>query len=87
MPGNLLEQLNQTEVPPPPREMERDVHRRVNQWLLFAQVADLVLRAFLHCAVNFMEAVLSAVEFSLTGKYSQRDGAKPGGNTKSEGKS
>lgn len=83
MTNNLLDQLHETEVPPPPSEMTRDVHKRLNQWLAFAQTADLVLRAFGCAAAYFAEAVLGMINYSLTGKYPNppRDEHRRDGNT------
>ncbi len=80
MANNLLDQLNESEVPPPPREMTRDVHERLNQWLVFAQTADLVLRAFGYAAAYFGEAVLGMISYSLTGKFPPRDEHRRDGN-------
>lgn len=69
MATNLLDQLTQTEVPPPPADIDRQVHRRLNQWLLVAQTADLVVRAFGYAAVHLISAIIGAVQLTLTGSY------------------
>jgi len=80
MAHNLLDQLHETDVPPPPSQISRGVHVRLNQWLLFAQVMDLVLRAFAYATGHFAAAVLGMVSYSLTGKFSARDGTDRDGN-------
>jgi len=69
MADNLLDQLHAREVPPPPPQMQRQVHRRLNQWLLAAQTAELVLHAFGYAAVQFGGAVLGLIQYTLTGDY------------------
>ena len=72
MQNNLLEQLGRSEVPPPPQEIRRDVHDRLNQWLLAGQIAELVLYAFGYAALQFGNAIVALLNFSLTGKYQLR---------------
>ena len=69
MANNLLDQLNEGEVPPPPEQLRQDVHQRVNQWLLAAQTAELVLRAFSYAALQFAVAVMGLMNFTVVGKY------------------
>ena len=69
MPNNLLDQLQQSEVPPAPEEIRRAVHARLNQWLLIAQTAELVFSAFGYAALQFTSAVLGLTNFTLSGKY------------------
>jgi hypothetical protein len=75
MPNNLLEQLTKSEIPPPPPDMRRQVHRRLNQWLIAAQMGDMLLRAFVYAAGHFAQAVVSLIFFSLTGKHVTRQTA------------
>lgn len=69
---NLLDQLADVEVPPPPPSLPRDVHDRLNHWLLAAQVADLVFRGFFYGTLYFGQAVAGMIGFTLTGKYQTR---------------
>ena len=69
MVNNLLDQLQQSEVPPAPEEIRRDVHQRLNQWLLVAQTAELVLLGFGYAVLQFASAVLGLTNFTLAGKY------------------
>ena len=70
MATNLLDQLQDTEVPPPPVMIRREVHDRLNQWLLVAQIAELVVYGFGHAAAQFGATVLGLMNFTLTGEYS-----------------
>lgn len=69
MANNLLDQLGQSEVPPAPVEIRRDVHDRLNQWLLVAQTTELVIYAFGFAAAQFASAVLGLINFSVSGDY------------------
>ena len=65
--------------------MRRDVHDRLNQWLLAGQIADLVLHGFGYAALQFASAVIGLMNFSLTGEYKLRrnndeDGDAPQGD-------
>ena len=76
MANNLLDQLQNTEVPPPPVEMRREVHERLNQWLLVGQVSELVLYGFGYAVLQFSEAILGLFNFTLTGNYQLRRGSQ-----------
>jgi hypothetical protein len=75
MSHNLLEQLTKAEIPPPPRDMRRQVHQRLNQWLVAFQMGDMLLRAFVYAAGHFALAVVSLIFFTLTGKHVTRQTA------------
>ena len=77
MPNNLLDQLQHTEVPPAPVEVRREVHDRLNQWLLASQIAELVLYGFGHAVLQFGAAIFGLINFSLTGNYQLRHTTKP----------
>lgn len=64
-----LEQLALLEVPAPPAEFDRQLHRRVNHRLLVQHVADLVLHAMPWAMLCLVQALLGLVRFSLTGKF------------------
>ena len=69
---NLLDQLSKQPVPPPPPDFGRKVHRRLNGWLLFGQLADLTLRGIPFAALHFMRALAAGVMFTLTGRNNDR---------------
>ena len=58
MASDLLEQLAQLEVPPPPAELNQQVHQRVNRSLLVLHVLDLGLRAMPWAMWSSMAGVL-----------------------------
>jgi hypothetical protein len=85
MPQNLLEELTHAEVPPPPLNMQRGVHERLNHWLTTGQLIELVVHAFAYAAYHFAPAVAGAVLCSLTGKFPvPRDARDAHGNEPSE---
>jgi hypothetical protein len=71
MSSNLLEQLAELEVAPPPPQFDRELHQRVNRTLLAQQVADLAIGAVPLAAVEFLRAVAAALAFTMTGHFPQ----------------
>ena len=69
---NLLDQLSQQPVPPPPTDFGRRVHRRLNGWLLFGQLADFALRGIPYAALHFTRALIASVLFTLTGRHQDK---------------
>ena len=85
MPQNLLKELTRAEVPPPPLDMQRGVHERLNHWLATGQVLELVLHAFAYAAYHFAPAVVGLIVYSLTGKFPvTRDAQHERGNEPNE---
>jgi len=83
---NLLEELNRIEVPPPPANMQRGVHERLNHWLATSQLIELVVHAFAYAVYHFAPAIVGAVVLSLSGKFPEtRDDRGTHGNGTSEG--
>ncbi len=74
---DLLEQLAETEVPPPPARLDRDVHRRVNQSLLLLHFAELLFKALPYAIVHLTSGLLGLLNFSVTGKYRAARGDRP----------
>ena len=66
---NLLEQLAELEVPPPPAKFDAQLHDRVNRTLLREQLVDLFVRGLPWAALHFLRAVLGALSYTLTGRY------------------
>jgi hypothetical protein len=77
MPQNLLEELTRAEVPPPPVNMQRQVHERLNHWLATGQLFELVVPAFAYAAYHFAAAIAGAAAFSLTGKFPETRDDRP----------
>ncbi len=69
MATDLLEQLSQSEVPPPPDEFDRQFHRRLNQSLLFGHFVELAVRAIPYAFGFFMWAVIGLLVLSFTGRF------------------
>ena len=69
---NLLDELSQQPVPPPPADFGRRVHRRLNGWLLGGQLADFAVRGMLFAALHFFRALAAGVTFTLTGRHSDK---------------
>ena len=65
---DLLERLAEVEVPPPPQELDRNVHQRVNKLLLIAHLGDLALRGLLYAFMQFMRPTAHLFVLTLTAK-------------------
>lgn len=65
---NVLNELAQQEIPPPPLDLPQEVHHRLNDRLVFWHLADLVMCGIPYALVLFMKALFSAVLVSLSGK-------------------
>lgn len=82
---NLLDELTREEIPPPPVNMQRGVHERLNHWLATSQLIELVVHAFAYAAYHFAFGVAGAVIYSLSGKFPvTRDAGDSSGNGTSE---
>ena len=66
---NLLEQLAELEVPPPPAKFDTQLHDRVNRSLVREQLLDLFVRALPWAALHFLRAIVGVCSFTLTGRY------------------
>ncbi len=71
MPTDLLEKLADVPVPPPPpqKQFDRAVHRRINDRLIVGQILDLSLRGFGFAALHFSRALLGLLRLTFTGKF------------------
>jgi hypothetical protein len=72
MANDLLQRLADSPVPPPPAEFDREVHRRLNSWLVLGQLLDLMFVGVPFVCVHFARAMMGVVVFSLTGRYETR---------------
>jgi hypothetical protein len=68
---DILEQLAEMEVAPPPPEFDRRLHQRVNQSLMVQHVVDFAVGAVPWALWHFFRAVLGLVTFSVTGKFGE----------------
>ncbi len=77
MPTDLLEQLAELPVPPPPspQQFDRAIHRRINDRLIVGQLVDFFLRGFGFAALHFARALIGLLRLTFTGKF---DGPKSG---------
>jgi hypothetical protein len=69
MANNLLDQLANVDVPPPPVEFDRQLHERVNRTLLVVQLIDFAVRALPWALLHFASALRGLVSLTLTGHY------------------
>jgi hypothetical protein len=65
---DLLEELAAQSVPPPPADLDRRVHERVNRLLVAAHFADLALRGVGVAFWHFASPVLHALVLTVTGR-------------------
>jgi hypothetical protein len=64
---NLLDQLAREPVPPPPRSLPVEVHRRINERLVTQHLMDFVVRALPTALLEFLLALLNAIWYSMLG--------------------
>ena len=74
---DIWETLSTTDVPPVPAEFDREVHHRLNDRLLWSQVAELVFLVVPYALVHMVQAVCGLLQFTWSGRFSTRskDGA------------
>lgn len=66
---DLWEALSATDVPPPPAEFDREVHRRLNGRLAWSQVAELVFGVMPYALAQMAQAVCGALLFTWSGRF------------------
>ena len=66
---DLLEQLANEDVPPPPDSLKRDVHDRLNRALLFAHVIELLTQGLIYACGHLLRAGMGLVVYTLSGKF------------------
>ncbi len=66
---DLLDELAEIDVPPLPADLPQGVHKRVNDQLLLAHIADFALRCLPQAMFYFGRALVGACYFSLTGSH------------------
>jgi hypothetical protein len=66
---DLLEQLAELEVAPPPPEFDRRLHERVNRSLMAQHLIDFAVGAVPWAVMHFFRAVVGMLTFSVTGKF------------------
>ena len=81
MATDFLERLAEAEVPPPPNELAREVHGRLNRVLLAVHLVDLALRGTVYALAQFVRPVAHLIALTLTGRPGtpRREGEEDGG--------
>lgn len=69
---NLLEQLADLEVPPPPAQFDEQLHERVNRSLVTWQLVDLAVNGLPWALLHLARALVGLVSFTLTGRYDRK---------------
>jgi hypothetical protein len=76
MPLDLFERLSELDVPPPPANLDRAIHQRVNRSLMAQHLVDFALRAIPLAIFELARAVLAAMLFTLKGRFEDVNGEK-----------
>jgi len=71
--SSFLDQLADVEVPVAPPDFPRQVHHRLNHWLLGLHIGDMVAGAFPYAVQHFARAVVGLVQLTLSGEYPVAD--------------
>jgi hypothetical protein len=84
---DLLESLAEVDVPPVPAapDFSAGVRAKLHPRLLAAHVVGFALQALPWAAVQFVGAVLAALQFSVTGTWANRRGPTARGTDGDEG--
>ena len=72
MATDLLDQLADRDVPPPPEVLDRAVHDEINRTLLWQQAAELCLKATPWVLGHFVQAAVGVIRYTLTGRHTPR---------------
>jgi hypothetical protein len=70
--ADLFEQLAEENVPPPPVDFDRRLHRRLNKHLAVLHVVEFALLVLPYGVAWFGRAVLGFVQLTLTGRHEVR---------------
>ena len=77
MSRSLLESLADADVPPAPVELDRQVHHRLNQTLLIAQLLDFVFCGIPYVFGHLAWGIVHLCESTLSGRFETRPKASP----------
>ncbi len=72
MTRSVLEQLSEQPVPQRPAEFRRHLHQRLNVRLVIVQVVEIAVCLLPYAFIYFLETLLGAVGFSLTGRFPEK---------------
>jgi hypothetical protein len=67
--ADLFEQLAEREVPPPPVDFDRRLHRRLNKYLVALHLVEFVLRVLPYGFAHLGRAVIGFMHMTLTGRH------------------
>ena len=66
---DLFEQLSQREVPPPPSNLGKRVHERVNQALTLLHVFEVLFKVMPYALLHFGLALVGLISYTITGRF------------------
>ena len=72
MAPNLLDQLAELDVPPPPAAFDAELHDKVNRSLVITQFTDLAVSALPYAIAEFFRALVGLAIFTVTGRYDSK---------------
>jgi hypothetical protein len=67
--ADLFEQLAEGDVPPPPVDFDRRLHRRLNKHLVVLHVVEFALCVLPYAAGHLARAVVGFVRVTLAGRH------------------
>lgn len=78
MATDLFDRLAELEVPPQPdtETFDRQLHERVNRWLVIGQVVDLVFGGIPWALAHFLRSLVVFATFTATGRYDNKTNRK-----------
>jgi hypothetical protein len=77
MSQDLFDELIASEVPPPPVELDRRLHERLNRSLAFGHLVELFVHAVPYAVLHLAAAVTGLAAYTTSGEYPVRK--QPGG--------
>jgi len=72
MSTDLLDQLADLDVPPPPAQFDAELHTKLNRSLAMQQMFDLVFSALPLVAVELARAVIAMLTVTVSGKFPEQ---------------
>ena len=75
---NFLDDMADDDVPVMPPQLDADLHRRINEFLLVQHLVEVICLAIPFVFFHFLHALGGAICFSLSGRYPKLDAPEPG---------